>query len=811
MAIKKSELYGSIWESCDELRGGMDASSYKDYVLTLLFVKYVTDRYKGDKYAEIIVPDGGSFDDMVKAKGTSNIGEKFNTIIGKLAKENGLSGIIDIADFDDNDKLGSGKEMVDRLTNLVTIFQDAKLDFKKQRAGDDDILGDAYEYLMKNFATQSGKSKGQFYTPAEVSRIMAKVIGINEAKSADKTLYDPACGSGSLLIRAADEADCDITIYGQEFDSATVGMAKMNLVLHHKASGDIRQGNTLADPKFTDKNELRTFDYVVANPPFSYKKWSNGVNNPDDYGRFTGYTTPPSKIGDYAWLLHLIKSMKKNGKGAIVLPHGVLFRGNAEAEIRAKIIDKGYIKGIIGLPVNLFFGTGIAACIIVLDKSEAVTRKGIFMIDASKDFIKDGNKNRLREQDIRKIVDVFINELEVAKYSRFVPYNEIKEKNGYNLNISRYIDTSEAEDVQNVEGHLQGGIPNSDIDGLEKYWSVFPTLKEHLFESIDRKGFSMLKINKEDVRKEVFNHPEFIAHAQNVDNAFKVWRGRVEKLMHEIKEGDNPKTFITILSEKMLEDFSKVALINKYDVYQLLMEYWQNYMQDDVYSISYDGWNSGREIKRELDKKGKLKSYEGRIIPKNIIIAKYFDDERKVIDNFQTQLDEIVSTLEEMREEHGGEDGLLSEVINDKGNITMNDIKTRIKDIQGDDEYIEEYSVLKDYLSLRESETTYKSSIKKANETLETLLIGDTRKSIVGKYEKLTIEEIKSLIIKEKWLRDIFDGIDRIYSTISHNLGNRVIELATRYERTLPSIESDVEELTKRVNAHLKRMGYSWN
>jgi type I restriction enzyme M protein len=422
MAVKKSELYSSIWKSCDELRGGMDASQYKDYVLVLLFVKYVSDRYARVDDPLIEVPEGGSFQDIVTLKGDKKIGEKINEIIGNLAEANDLKGVIDVADFNDEEKLGKGKEMQDRLTNLVAIFQNPALNFSKNRADGDDILGDAYEYLMRNFATQSGKSKGQFYTPAEVSRVIAKVIGVNSAQTQDQTIYDPTCGSGSLLLKAADEAERGLTIYGQEMDNATCALARMNMILHGYPTAEIRQGNTLASPYFKNPDgSLKTFDFAVANPPFSSKAWSNGLNpSNDEFNRFDGYGIPPAKNGDYAFLLHMVRSLKSKGKGAIILPHGVLFRGNAEAEIRRNLIRKGIIKGIIGLPPNLFFGTGIPACITVLDKENAENRQSIFMIDASKGFVKDGNKNRLREQDIHKIVDVFNKQLEIPKYSRMV-------------------------------------------------------------------------------------------------------------------------------------------------------------------------------------------------------------------------------------------------------------------------------------------------------------------------------------------------------------------------------------------------------
>src|SRR5713226_3717425 len=332
MAIKKSDLYSSLWASCDELRGGMDASQYKDYVLFMLFIRYVTDKYSNssDFAPPVTIPEGASFNDMLALRGKSDVGDKINTqVIAPLVQANDRLARSDFPDFNDSNKLGEGQAKVDRLTNLINIFASPQLDFSQNRAEHDDILGDAYEYLMRHFATESGKSKGQFYTPAEVSRIIAKIIGIHDAKtSASTTVYDPTCGSGSLLLKVGDEAATAVTLYGQEKDATTAGLARMNMILHNNPTALIVQGNTLTDPKFKDGETLKTFDYVVANPPFSDKRWSNGIDPLNDpYQRFQSFGTPPAKQGDYAYLLHIVRSLKSTGKGACILPHGVLFRG----------------------------------------------------------------------------------------------------------------------------------------------------------------------------------------------------------------------------------------------------------------------------------------------------------------------------------------------------------------------------------------------------------------------------------------------------------------------------------------------------
>jgi len=796
VAIKKSELYSSLWASCDALRGGMDASQYKDYVLVLLFIKYISDKYAGVPYAPITVPKGASFKDMVALKGKPSIGDDINKkIIAPLAEANKLS---DLPDFNDAGKLGTGKEMVDRLTDLVAIFENKALDFSKNRAEGDDILGDAYEYLMRHFATESGKSKGQFYTPAEVSRIIAQVLGVRGAKTSNATtVYDPTCGSGSLLLKVADEARSKLSLYGQEKDAATSGLARMNMILHDSAEAKIEQGNTLANPKFLDGDRLRTFDYVVANPPFSDKRWSTGLDTAHDPHQRFAFGVPPGKKGDYAYLLHIIRSLKSTGRGACILPHGVLFRGNAEAEIRRNLVRHGYIKGIIGLPANLFYGTGIPACIVVIDKKDAGARRGIFMIDASAGFMKDGPKNRLRAQDIHKIVDAFTRTLEIPKYSRVVSFDEI-EKNDFNLNLPRYIDGQVAEDAQDIEGHLNGGIPLADIDALQRYWDVCPGLRKKLFKP-NRKAYADLAV-EQSVKSAIHGHPEFVAFTSRMNEHFDAWRARSAKSLKALGAGCHPKDVIAALSENLLAHYLDQPLIDAYDVYQHLMDYWATTMQDDCYLIAADGWKAPTYRVIERDKKGKEKDkgWACDLVPKALIVARYFAKEQAAIDQLAAELDAAEAQLTELEEEHGGEEAAFGGF--DK--INANLVNERLDEIGDDKEAKDEIAVLKHWLKFDREKSALKKKLREAEAELDA--------AAYGKYPKLTEAEIKALVVDDKWLgvidREIHGETDRI----SQELTRRVKELSERYATPLPKLANRVDELQTKVDEHLKRMGYTW-
>ena len=889
MAVKKTELYSSLWASCDALRGGMDASQYKDYILTLLFMKYVTDKYKGQKYGDLIVfdkandpnPDpekrtGCSFDDFIALKNKKNIGEGIDKFIARLAEVNeGLKGVIDIAHFNDETKIGKNKEMVDKLTKLISIFQRPELDFSKNKAEGDDIIGDAYEYLMRNFASESGKSKGQFYTPAEVSRILAKIIGIDKCSDHDATVCDPACGSGSLLIRALEEAPFEISGYGQEKDSSTAGLAKMNAVLHNKATIKIMAGNTFSDPQFKkaeDASELERFDYIVANPPFSLKNWADGLK---EFGRFSGYgDRPPEKNGDYAWLMHILKTLKSTGKAAVILPHGVLFRGNAEATIRQKIIDKGWIKGIISLPPNLFYGTGIPACIIVIDKEGAKNRSGIFMIDASKGYIKEGSKNRLREQDIYRIVTTFNEKITTdPKYARFVLNKEIKGKNEYNLNISRYIDSSDSEDIQDIYAHIHGGIPIADIDALEHFWKVFPSLKDELFD-VFSEGYYKLNVEEDVIRQTIYSNEEFIAYGEKIDEAFSNWRNYADAKLKNLRTDISTKDLIVKLAQSILREFEDLSLINKYDVYQILLAYWNEELSDDVSMIISDeaGYGAARKtenIMKETKKtdangnpKLKVVGWEGKLIPKKLIISALFSEEKRAMDDLMEFVAETDSRLMSLIEE-SAENSAFSEVI-EGGKVKSKEIRKKMNEIMSHVhtplidglvklqnmlpmkkkeyvEYINNNIILEvaytDKRTVTKTSVAYalgiarseapvpdvyaddykelKAAFKLAKKSEEsTKLIKEMDKELDEKARKryltLTDDEIIELLINKKWYDTIGVGINELYATISYQLSDRIIELSKRYKNPLPNIMKQTADCEIEVKKYLERMGFTW-
>lgn len=780
MAIKKSQIYSTLWSACDALRGSMDASQYKDYVLILLFVKYLSD--KGNDIDSIfVIPEGCAFKDFVALKQTDGIGEAINKKLEAIKSANSqVLAKIALPNFNDPVKLGSGSQMKTTLSKLIGVFEDSSLDFSKNRSADDDILGDAYEYLMKNFAAQSGKSKGQFYTPAEVSRTMAKMLGLSEFTNPRTSIYDPTCGSASLLLRAMAETPNGATPYGQEKDNATASLAILNMLLHGVEISYIEQGDTINDPKFVSAGNIQTFDVCVANPPFSTKEWLGEAGVDDIYHRWNKNLCAPAKCGDYAFLLHFIASMKpETGRGACILPHGVLFRGNAEYNIRKHIVDNGYIEGIVGLPANVFFGTGIPACIIMLNKKGAASRKGIFFIDAKDGFIKDGAKNRLREQDVKRIVDTWNNRQDVPHYARFVSTEEIIDKNDYNLNIPRYIQPRDTEVQQDINAHLLGGLPQADIDNMDEYWKACPTLRDELFAAIEgRDGYYTLRPETSKVAETVEQEQSFQNQKEHFEANIQKWIDAVKPTMLDLKQDFNPKDIIVSWSQQLLDIMKRDnSLVDAYDVYQQLMVYWADTLQDDCYMVSHDGWMLTYSAAK---KNPTYEDYVCDLLPFPIVLNTYFGKELGIIDELKSKSEGFASELQQ----------LIDTAIEELDDPDEDEVKAATANVKKTAQY----------KSLDKKKKDVDKDIKQKKEELT--------KQVISTYEHFTSKDVADLVVNKKWIANIVESIHSTMTQVTQSLTADVITLAERYEQTLGEYTSSVRDLESKVLSHLKEMGF---
>lgn len=468
MKLSQSTINNTVWKACDSFRGTLDPAGYKDYILTMLFVKYISDvhqekkaeyneKYKGDtvrieralKHERFKMPEESSFDFLYEQRNADNLGELINVALENIEEENRekLDKVFRNIDFNSEANLGQTKDRNRRLKNVLNDF--SALDLRPSNLEGNDVIGDSYEYLIANFASDAGKKAGEFYTPKAVSMLLAKLIEPQE----ENRIYDPTCGSGSLLLKAAREVGSNnFSLSGQEVNGSTWALARMNMFLHRRDNATIEWGDTLNNPLHKENDHLKKFDIVVANPPFSLDKWGADNAASDQYGRFWRGVPPKSK-GDYAFISHMVESLNEHGRAGVVLPHGVLFRGSSEGKIRKALIEENKLKAVVGLPANLFYGTGIPACILIFDKNKG-NNTDVLFIDASREFENGKNQNNLRTEDIDKIYNTYHNWEAIEKYSYIATKEEIAE-NDYNLNIPRYVDTFEEEEPIDIAATQQ--------------------------------------------------------------------------------------------------------------------------------------------------------------------------------------------------------------------------------------------------------------------------------------------------------------------------------------------------------------------
>ena len=476
--INQDEINRTAWKACDTFRGAIDSAQYKDYILVFLFLKYLSDawkekteqyekQYKGDKARikrklerePFFIPEHATYSYIYSKRDASNVGEIINKALNDIEEHNKqkLENVFRNIDFNSEAILGETKDRNRRLKHLIEDFSDERLDFRPSRLGNLDVIGNVYEYLIKHFASDAGKKGGEFYTPPEVAGLIAKLV---QPKSGDR-ICDPTCGSGSLLLKVANEVrDHNFSLYGQESNGGTWALCKMNMFLHGIDNARTEWGDTIGNPKLIEKDSLMKFNIIVANPPFSLDKWGSEVAEHDRYNRFHRGVPPKSK-GDYAFITHMVETMTEgdDGRVAVVVPHGVLFRGSSEGRIRQKLIEENLLDAVIGLPPNLFYGVGIPVAILIFKKKRKTT--DVLFIDASNEFDKAKTQNRLRKEDIKTIVDAYKNYKSIEKYAYLAKIEEIRE-NEFNFNIARYVDTFVEEEEVNINS------VQKEIDKLEE-------------------------------------------------------------------------------------------------------------------------------------------------------------------------------------------------------------------------------------------------------------------------------------------------------------------------------------------------------
>ncbi len=868
MALKKSQIYSTLTKCANELRSksGISAESFKNYVLILLFLKYLSDKKKsGDKDTSVIeIPDGCTFDDIVELKNKKNIGEEINKIISKISEENELEGYIDPTKHDFCDKdLGDTENASKLITKLVAAFQDSGLDFSKNRAADDDLIGDAYEYLMRNFASQSGKDKGQFYTPTEVSRLMALLLGIDQDTRPKVSAYDPTCGSGSLLLRVRAAAKCRVSIDGQDIDRANIELSYLNAVIHGCDTARIVWGDTLNNPQHTrDAHTLEQFDYVVSNPKFSLHNWMGTAKENDTFGRWNQEIgVPPQQFGDFAFLLHCVRSLKPEGVCAIILPNGVLTRGGEEQKLRRWLVDNQHIlSGVIAFPANAFFGTTIAGNVLILDKKRK--HKGVFFIDASSLGYKDADsKIRLREQDIKRIIDVWRAQEDVPHFSRLVTYDTDEngqyeiERNDFSLNLSLYVTPVDTEIHHDIEAHLHGGMPLADIERMADFWRICPSLRSALFTPL-RDGYAQLAVSKSAIADTVRREPSVRTQNERFFHCFENWKEEMLIEMQQVGKDCDPKTIIADWGQKLLDEFKgDDMLTDPYDIYDQLLIYYNESLQDDLYMISNGGWMP--ELVVPSKKPLKWQDLYCDLLPVKIVIEDKLPELKSKLNNAETRLADVQEQISNLIEENEGDvdpslfygkrsianikrkleccrakrlsdddKNYIADVLVwfDKNTKEYKDRRSALiedrPDLFGDIEKPSKSSISKmvaksdsweysteeqrmlwlQFLSLLESEKGIKDEIKQLGSQM--------LQGIVNAYAALTEVDARQLIIEQKWLASIEQRITGEMHNALHRLIGDVTALVERYEHTLADLTATYDSQTSTVLKHLKTMGF---
>lgn len=822
--MNKQQLASKIWESANKMRSKIEANEYKDYILGFIFYKFLSDKelkylkendYEDADIRELTEEDEDAVKDIQTSIGyfiayenlfstwlemgsdfevdnvrtalsafTRLISESHKKVFNKIfdTLQSGLS------------KLGdSSKSQTKAVSDLIYLIKDIPMDGKQ----DYDVLGFVYEYLISNFAANAGKKAGEFYTPHEVSVLMSEIVA-EHLKDRDKIeIYDPTSGSGSLLINIGKslskymDNSNGIKYYAQELKENTYNLTRMNLVMRGIIPSNIyaRNGDTLEDdwPYFDDADPIASYDplyvdAVVSNPPYS-QNWNPSGKEMDP--RYAGYGIAPKSKADYAFLLHDLYHLKPDGIMNIVLPHGVLFRGGEEGEIRKNLIENNKIDAIIGLPSNIFFGTGIPTIVMVLKQKR--TNDDVLIIDASKGFIKEGKNNKLRDSDIKKIVDTFKNRLSIDKYSKVVSRDEIRQ-NDYNLNIPRYVDSSEKAESWDIYALMFGGIPEKELNDYKEYWDAFPTLRADLY---SKAGNSYYALNTDDVKGTIKNNKDVRAFIEEYKNAFNGFDEALEDILIKNIESINISMAEILIGDEIFRRIKDKPLVNAYEAYQLFSDEW-NTVSVDLEIIQTEGFEATKKVDPNLVSKKKdgkdvevQDGWAGHVIPFSLVQDKILYAEKKALSDKENRLLDIKSLYEELLEEFNEDEKEMDFITEDRDAFVNSEVIKASKNKELEEETL---AKLKKVVDIIDEEKKLKKEIKTLNAELE----NETKKRI----EELTDTEVIELL-KDKWITPIVKGLDVIPNRIIESLSSKMESLVKKYELTFSDVEKEIAETEK--------------
>lgn len=821
-SMNKQQLASRIWESANKMRSKIEANEYKDYILGFIFYKFLSDRevdflkkndWEEEDFVELVEEDTETVNQCRRSLGYFiSYKNLFSTWLG-MGKNFDVSNVTDALSAFDRlineshknvfdgifDTLQTGLSKLGETSNartkaisdLIQLIKDIPMDEKQGY----DVLGFIYEYLISNFAANAGKKAGEFYTPHEVSVLMSEIVAEHLKDRERIAIYDPTSGSGSLLINIGQSVskymnrDC-IQYYAQELKESTYNLTRMNLIMRGINPSNLftRNADTLEDDWPIDLDSyppVLRVDAVVSNPPYS-QQWTPDGKESDP--RYSEYGLAPKSKADYAFLLHDLYHIKPDGIMTIVLPHGVLFRGGEEEKIRTNLIEKNHIDAIIGLPANIFFGTGIPTIIMVLKQKRE--NKDVLIIDASKGFVKEGKNNKLQASDIKRIVDAYFERKTIEKFSKVVSREEIR-ANDYNLNIPRYVDSSEKAESWDIYASLMGGIPNSEIDELQRYWQAFPSLRESLFMS---NGTPYSSLRCENVKKIIVENEDIKVFKNNFANCFMdfedLLKERLIQNMESLQAGKEKEE----IGNQIFKRLHDIPLIDKYKAYQILDDKWTEIAIDfDV--IGTEGREAIKVVEPNMVmKKDKeiQEGWKGRILPFELVQKVLLPDRLSVITENEKRLAEITSMYEELIENLSEEDKE-SDILNENQDaFNAKGVTVKLKELRKAENEEERAlkAVLEQYGNLSKEEKEIKKEIKK----LTSRLLIQTKETI----EKLSDEQEEKLL-SEKWIKPLISDLHNLPEQIVADLVKKVQSLADKYSTTLHDIEEEIEETEREL------------